>query len=257
MSISTFSSFYFDLTADNDAYLLDFDEGGSELTATLNFGDYTLTDFLAEVETALNAAGALTYTVSLDRATRYVTIAASGTFSLLVSSGSHGAAVFTKLGFSGTDKTAAATYTGTAACGSVYLPQFKLQGYVPAENYTKRLNVTNHETASGLVESVSFGTVRFIEMDIKFATDIYQPSTGPITNNQSGVANLNTFMQFLITKAALEFMPDSSSPNTYFTVLLESTSEDKNGTAYRLKEMIDIKLAGYYSTDKLKFRVVE
>lgn len=55
--IRTKSKFYYGHTIDSDNNLLDFKEGaGTELTATLNVGEYSLTDFVTEVARALNAA---------------------------------------------------------------------------------------------------------------------------------------------------------------------------------------------------------
>ncbi len=258
MSIDTRSQFFYGYTIDSDNYQLDFKEGGgSQLTAELNFGDYTLTTLLTEVKRALETAGALTFTVSVNRSTRKVTIAASGTFSLLTTSGTHGSNVFSLLGFSGADKTGTNTYTADGTSGSAYVPQFKLQSYIPPGNYTKRRNVTVNEAANGLVECVSFGDQDMIAMDIRFSNNIVQPSAGPITSNTSGLADLNLFMRFLITKAALEFMPDLNSPNTFHTVILESTLEDSKGTGYKLKERTDLGIPGYYDTDLLTFRVIE
>lgn len=256
MSITTISKFYYNYSIDATNYQIDFDEGGSELTAELNFGDYSLTEFVTEVQRAMNAAGALTYTVSVARSTRYITISAGSNFSLLTTSGSHGANTFSLLGFSGADKTGASTYTGSSGAGSVFTPQFRLQSYVPPENYRSKRNVTIHETANSNIEVVYFGNLQMIEMDIRFSTNIEQPSSGPITNNSTGVADLNSFMNFLISKAKLEFMPDANDPDTYYTVILESTAQDKNGTEYKLKERTDISAPGYYDTGVLVFRVV-
>lgn len=255
MSLSTRSSFYYGFVIDNDNYLMDFDEGGSELTAELNFGDYSLSDLLVELKRALEAEGALTYTVTVNRSTRKITIAASGTFSLLVSSGSHASNVYDTIGFTGSDRTSAATYTADSASGSSYLPQFNLQKYVPPEHSKKKNNVTIQESASSDVEVVYFGNVQMMEADIQWATSIGQPSNGPITTNYTGVDDLNSFMTFAITKAPFEFMPDKDSPNTYYKVILESTPEEKNGTAYKLKE--NQRAPGYYDTGTLIFRVIE
>lgn len=257
MSISTFSTFYYghEITASNCH--IDFDEGGSALLATLDYGEYTLTEFLTEVKRALEETGALTYTVSVNRSTRIITIAATGNFSLLTTTGSNLAtSTFTLLGFSGSDKTGAATYDASAASGSAYSPQFKLQDYVPKENKRKPTMMTVLETASGDVESVLFANLDRIEMNIKFATNITQPSGGPITSSASGVSDLNTFMRYVTRKFPVEFMPDSSTPATYSKVILDSTAADQKGTGYELKEMLSMKLPGYYETGLLTWRVL-
>jgi len=257
MSITTTSTFYYGHVIDATNNLLDFDEGGADLLATLDHGEYTLTEFLTEVKRALEETGALTYTVTVNRTTRIITIAATGTFSLLTTSGANIAnGPWTLLGFSGADKTGSSTYSASAASGSAYTPQFKLQDYVPKENKQKSTMVTVLETAAGDVECVRFANLDRIDCNIKFATNIFQPSAGPITNSSSGVSNLNTFMRYITKKYPVEFMPDASTPATYSKVILDSTADDSKGVSYELRELISMKLAGYYETGRLTFRVL-
>ena len=90
MSLNTMIKFYFGHNVTSSNSKLDFQEGaGSELTATLNVGDYSLTEYATELQRALNDAGALTFTVTVARATRYVTIAATGAFTLLAATGTN------------------------------------------------------------------------------------------------------------------------------------------------------------------------
>lgn len=67
---------------------LDFNEGGSELTATVSAGTYTLATLAAEIKTQMDSAGANTYTVSVDKDDK-ITISADGQFSLLPNTGSN------------------------------------------------------------------------------------------------------------------------------------------------------------------------
>lgn len=93
---------------------IDFSEGAGELTATVTPGCYTSTTLKSALETALNAAGALTYTVTFNTTTLKTTIAATGVFSLLFATGTHISTDMAEvLGYTATDKTAAATYTST------------------------------------------------------------------------------------------------------------------------------------------------
>ena len=64
----------------NDA--IDFDEGGGELQATLTPGIYNADTLCAEIKTQMDAAGALTYTISYSDTTNKFTIAGSGNFTL-------------------------------------------------------------------------------------------------------------------------------------------------------------------------------
>lgn len=258
MSLTTYSKFYYGhiVTADNNK--INFNEGGSELTATLNTGSYTLSEYVTEIKRALDAAGALTYTVSVVRSTRIITVAAGSNFALLTTSGTQiDSGAFDMMGFSGADKTGASTYSASVASGSSYSPQFLLQDYISNDDLRKSVDASISETASGRVEIVRFGVSQFFEMNIRFITDITQPSIGPIRTNSSGRANARTFMQYLINKTPVEFMPDENTPDTYHKVILESSPEDPKGAGYRLKPRYDIGLPGYFDSGLLKFRVVD
>lgn len=70
-----------EITSSNN--VIKFAEGGGTLTATIAESTYTsTTSFLAAVKAALEAAGALTYTVTHSSTTFKITIAATGTFSV-------------------------------------------------------------------------------------------------------------------------------------------------------------------------------
>ena len=257
MSISTRSLFYygFDVTQDNQ--YLNFDEGGPELTAQIDIGSYSFTDILTEVQTGLNNQGALTYTVTLNRTTRSVTISATGTFSLLISSGSNAStSIFSTLGFTGADLTGAATYTGAAA-GSIYQTQFPLQNYVPIGYLKEKIFSKVNESSSGRIETVSFGTRQFIEGNNEYITNITQPNNGPVYSNATGISDALAFLSFAIDKKPLEFMPDVADPSTFEKVILESSRQSQQGTGFLLEEMVDRNLAGYYRTGLLRFRKVD
>lgn len=258
MALSTFSCFYygFEITADNN--IINFDEGSGELSAELEVGSYTLTTILPVIETAMNTAGALTYTATVNRATRVITISAGSNFSLLTTSGSQiGTSPFSLLGFSGADKTGFSTYSGTAAAGSIYEPQFRLQNYIPPENWTGAALATVNKSASGRVEVVKFGNESFMQCDIKYITNVIQADNEIIKSNASGVDNLLDFMNYCITKGPLEFMPDISDRSDYITLILESTPESKDGVAFKLNELYDKGLPGWFDTGTLKFRLIE
>lgn len=254
--ITTNSAFYynFEITASNK--FLSFNEGGAEIIATLRVGKYTLTTGVNEVIRALNEYGALTYSGSLNRSTRLVTISASGTFSLLTTSGTNSLSIFPTIGFSGSDKTGASSYTGSSAIGSVYQPQFRLQSYIDFEDNQKAVDSTVNVSANGQVELVRFGVVKLMECNIDFITDIDQGSGAYIRTDLSGVSNARTFMQYLVNKGPLEFIPDILTPGTFTNCILESTPESRDGVDFKLKEKFSSGLVGYYSTGLLTFREV-
>jgi hypothetical protein len=168
-SISTLSTFYYghDVTSDN--YSIPFDEGGSELFATLNIGNYSLTEYAEEIERALNVAGALTYTVTVNRTSRKITIAATGVFTLRCNTGSTNAVgAWSMMGFATiADKTGLNTYLADNASGSEYRCQGLLDDYtMPEDNELKESAVVN-ESASGVIQIVHFGDGKRMECNIR------------------------------------------------------------------------------------------
>lgn len=96
---------------------IDFKEsgGGAELNAVITEGTYTATELAAAIKSALEDAGAETYTVTYSSTTGKWTIASAGSYlSLLWSSGTNTAtAAHSTIGFPVTDYTGAVTYTGS------------------------------------------------------------------------------------------------------------------------------------------------
>lgn len=255
--IDTYSIFYFINKVDDGNFYLNFNEGSGELTAEIETGSYTPTDLAEAIESAMNDVGVNTYTVTFNRSDRTFTIASTVNFSLLVATGSNvGSDIYSLIGFITTDRTGASTYTGNAAA-QYYEPQFKLQEFVGVDDLQKAVSASINKSASGIIEVVKFGTEKFYEFNIRFITDYDQGVGGPVKTNLSGLSAARLFMQFLIQKDEIEFMPDISDRATYFKIILESTSEEKNGTGYRLKELYDKGLPGYFETGKLVFRFVE
>lgn len=257
--INTFSKFYYGLTISGSNKYLDFNEGSGDLVAEIQTGTYTPEDLAQAVEDALNLAGTNTYTVSFNRNTRIMTLTSSASVDWLAATGTNvglGYSAYPALGFAATDVTNA-TLTGSSAIGSVYLPQYLLQDYVDQEDSRRNRASTVAVSASGKVQLQSFGMDRFFEFSIKYATDIYQPEGFPIVNNPSGVANLRSFMQWLMNKNNVEFMPDKDSPGTYYRVVLESAAGAGDGSSYKLLEQYGRGLTGYFETGILTFRIIE
>lgn len=258
MALNTFSTFYYGHSVNSSNLKFNFNEGAGELTATIAIGSYTPTDFATQVQTALNAIGSFTYTVTFNRAARTITIATSdGNFSLLVSTGSENAvSAWSLMGFTGADLSGAMTYTGDTTTGSAYSPPFILQDYVTDEDWQQAAAASVNKTASGRVEVVKFGDETFYQMNIKYVNNNTQPDSLIIKNNATGVADLRTFMQYIVEKRPIEFMPDIDATSNFEKVLLESSPSNKDGTGYKLKELYDQGLPGYYETGTLVFRVV-
>lgn len=258
--INTYSKFYYGLTITGQNKYIDFDEGAGELNAEIVTGTYTLEDLAQAVEDALNEAGTLLYTVTVNRSTRILTIASSGPVDWLAATGTNvglGYSAYATLGYPATDVLASTSFAGSSGIGSVYSPQYKLQDYVDQQDSRQNRSQTVSKSASGKVQLQSFGIDRFFEFSIKFATDIYQPAGGPILNNSSGVQNLRNFMQWLMDKNTVEFMPDSAAPGTYYRVVLEQAPGASDGSGYKLQEQYGRGLTGYFESGILTFRIVE
>lgn len=255
--IPLYSKFYYGYIVDNDNYILNFKEGsGSELAANLNPGSYTFTDFAAEIQRALDDAGELGYTVTANRTARTITVAATGTFSLLVSSGtSISTGPFGLMGFTGSDRTSATTYTGNGQSGSEYRPQFWLQNYVSPEDWQQASSASVNVTATGRAEVVKFGTDKFSQFQVRYVTDF--PQNSAIRTDVNALSSLRLFMQFITRRDPFEFMADETQASTFQVFTLESSPDSSTGTGYKISELYDQDLAGYFETPVLKFRLRE
>jgi len=255
--IKTWSKFNYGIQISTSNNKLDFSEGSGQLTATLESGDYTLGEFAEAVSTAMNTVGALDYTATLDRATNQVTLSAPSNFSLLLSSGTNiGVSYADLLGFMQVvDLTGASTYTGSDPAGFEYFPQFLLQSYVPPEHQRKSADATINKSGSGRVEVVRFGIERFIDMDIRFITNLPMDHN-VIRNNPNGLADAIEFLNDISEKNRFEFVPDVDLPDNYYKVILESFPGYENGTGFKLKELYGQNLPDIYETGVMKLRVV-
>ena len=120
------------------------------------------------------------------------------------------------------------------------------------EDMVKTESSTVNTSASGRVEVISYGKVNYMMANIKYATDIV--NQGVIRNNANGVADLRNFMNYIINKYPIEFLPDIDDPNNFTTCILESTALEKKGTAFQLYELYGQGLANYWETKELTFR---
>ena len=257
MALLTHSKFYFNYEVDTTSNAIDFDEGGAEIQATVTTGSYTFTEYALQIQSALNQVGGQTYTVTIDRDTRLITITAPGTFALLITSGTRiGNGAFANMGYTGADLTGAATYQGNNASGSEYRTQFKLQSYIPSENFQRAAAAVLNTSISGKVEVIRFGTESFIEANFKYITDVSMPIGASIRNRATGVADFRTFWQFMITKAPFEFMKNEKDSATFEKIILESTPSERQGIGYKMNELTNTGLVGFFESRTLKFRVV-
>lgn len=260
-NIETFSQFYYGHTVNNGAgtgfgnNAIDFSEGGPDLKAEIPQGDYTLTEYGFAVAKAMNAVGALTYTVTIDRATRIMTISATGVFSLLCNSGaSTNTNAWELMGFdTATDKTGLSTYIAENASGYVYEPQAILHEYTAPDDFVIKQDAVVNKSASGKTQTVEFGTVRFMECNIMpISNDTSRHCGDNFVPSATGIDDARDFMNYIITKAKIEFMEDKDNPGTYFKCQLEKTDESSNGTGFAFKNISK----GFYETGRMIFREV-
>ena len=95
---------WYSVRSTNNSFV--FTEGAGNLTATITPGNYTAAQLVTELKTQLDAAGALTYTVSYSSSTGKLTISAGSNFTIESTDASFTAA-FT--GFT-TDRSGASSY---------------------------------------------------------------------------------------------------------------------------------------------------
>lgn len=253
MGILTKPKFYYIEAVGLNSRFISFDEGLGEIVAELNPSSYSIEELMLEAQRAVNLVATQAYTFDFDRINRTVTISASSNFDLLVTTGSNfGLDAFGLLGFT-SDQTGSNSYTG-AVIGSEYIPQFPLQDFESFDDNEESVQASINESASGIVEVVSFGRRRFMNLNIRYIKNGQPCSDSIYGNDPNAITNIRNFLSFCIGKGRLEFMIDQENENVFDKVLLESTPESKDGVSYRLKEMNG--LQGFFETGKLKFRRV-
>jgi hypothetical protein len=257
MALLTKSKFYFGVSVDTENNVLDIDEGTGSFPVTLAVKAYAPSEIATALSSALNQAGTLNYSVTLNRTTRLLRITASGAFSIRRATGPNSASnIYSVLGFpGGTDLTGLSQYEGTAGVGFEFEPQFYLLDYVPLEHNIKSVKASINETGSGAVEVIRFGTKRYMECSIDFISDQKFIGDEIWESNVNGVSDALNFMGFAIEKATMEFMPNRLDVANYTKLVLESTESDSQGVGFRLIEMLDYG-AGIYRTGRLVFREI-
>lgn len=258
MALLTRASFYFGhIVTDSNKYI-NFIESGGELTAILNVGNYSLSQFVLEVQRAMRDAGALNYIVTVNRTTRIITIQAASNFTILGLTGTQAAqSAFSLMGFPLTDLTGASSYSGSSVSGSKYLPQFPFIDYIPTTDWQEAIDATVNKSGSGKIEVVKYGIQKLMECEIDYVTDTNCGIGSMIESNPNGVNDLRVFLQYLIEKGLVEFMPNRDDASVFETFILEKTDSSSLGIGYKLKEKIGDGLAGFYSTGRLTFRLVD
>jgi len=254
--ITTLSTFYYGFIVTKDNRIINFSEGGPEISAFLKINDYTATEYAQEIQRAMRSAGTQNYVVSFNRNTRKITISAPLNFSLLTFSGSQQAtAIWNMAGFTiATDKTGSNTYTSENPAGFEYRPQLTLTQYISPEDNLVKESASVNISANGVVQVLEFGNGRRMQCVIRGATDKINTRNILFYENPQGVQAFRSFMEFLITKSKLEFMPDVNNRAVYYSLLLDSTDVDQKGTKFTIRNMKGADQ--YFETGPLTFREV-
>jgi len=256
--IDTRSVFYYGNVVEVTSNTLRINEGAADVDVTIPSGRYSLSRYIEVVSTAINSSLSDDYTVIVDRETRLVTIIndQANNFELKVADIFPLNSGFPILGFkTEVNLSGASQYTSDSASGKAYFPQMKLQKYIDFEIQKEYLNGTVKESADGVPEVVSFGLVEFMSCNIISITNREMIINSPMENNPTGYEDAVSFMDYLITKGGIEFIPDRDNRDSFTTCILESTPRSKSGIGYRLEE--NFKLLGFYETGTLTFRKTE
>jgi len=254
MTIKTRSLFYFDYVVSIENTDIVFTEGAGELMAILSIGSYTPSNLALAIANAMNAAGTNDYFCEFSRADRTFKISATANFDLLISSGVTTAPAWALIGFSGGDLVGLATYESDSVTGQEFRPQFLLQDFVAFKDNEGVSFATTKKTAQGVVEVVGFGEESFSEFNIVFQTDVIQGDQTPIETDSNGVGNLRSFMRYAIKKGPIEFMEDRNDVDTFESCMLEKTITNKDGVAFKLRELYSKGLIGYFESGLITLR---
>lgn len=252
--ITTLSTFYYGHKVTRDNQNIDFDEGGSEITAEIPINDYTMEEYVDAVEDAMNAVGGQTYTVTVSRITRKITISATSNFTLRTQTGSHaGTSAYPLMGYDIlANKTGSNSYLADNGTGYEYRPQMVLFDYVGLEDHVVKESAVVNVSTTGIVQTLQWGDGNRMECNIRGIGNGTQKNGALFYENVNGLADARQFLDYLITKSKVEFMPDIANRNTKYDLILESSDADRNGTKWTLKNMA----RDWMQTGRLVFRKV-
>lgn len=254
-TITSRSVFYYGFIVSVANNAIDFDEGGSELQATLRSGDYTAEEYAAELQRALREAGSQEYEVTFNRTSRKITIEAPLPFTLRILTGSRlVTSAYSMAGFTGVLDLTGDEIESTSGAGSEYVTQYPVDQYVAAEDFPVKESATEQVSAIGVTQLISFGEGARVQMNIRLISALTTPVMDGFVADAQGVTKARAFIEFLLTKSKMEFMPDVANRASFTKLILESTQESRTGTSHRLKVMRGA--VGFHETGVLTFRKV-
>lgn len=246
------SSFIYGFDIDESNKYFYFDVGGTQYTAELNVGNYTMTTMGSELSRAMNEVSAEGYTVTVDRPNRFYTITSPTAFSIL------GDSVSTKhcnalLGFATEASAEATSHTSESSAGKVFTPALPLFDYASFEDSQDAGDATVTESSAGTAEIVTTGIVQEMECNIRYITNL--AAGGEYFDQTGGKDAANEFMKYVTAKKKVEFCEDSEDLDAYTPCILASTKRSKQGVGYRLQRVRG--LYDFFETGMLVFRKLE
>lgn len=253
-TLKTLSSFFWGTLVDSTKFAIDFDEGGFELNASIPLGDYTITEYAEAIQAAMRLTGTQLYNVSFNRVTKKITISAPLVFNLRTNTGSRlVSSIWSTAGFSTlSNHTGLNSYTSDSVAGKEYITQIILGDYISTDHSSVKENSTTSVTARGITQIVHFGKGSRPKMNIRGITNKVGLNMPLFYENTNGIQNALDFMEYLIDKNKIEFIPDYSNKNVFKKLFLESSPENKDGTQFALKNIA----VDWYETGTLTFREV-
>jgi hypothetical protein len=251
MALKTQSLILYSYEVLTSAQYIDFQStsGGPVLTAVVNLGEYSLTNLLQAIASAMAEADSTNvYTLTANRNImggyqNRVSISSNGSyFKLLFGSGPHAStSLASLLGFNQVDYTGATSYIGAQTTGTSLIPAYIGYNYNDDQNQAKVFGAVN-VSAVGLKEAIVFQIQNFLDVEFKYEA-------------KSALPNWNSFWTWAIQQRPFDFTPEISNPNTFYQVTLEKTPADSKGLGYLMKEMLP-DFPNYYQTGAINLRVV-
>jgi len=273
MTIETKSMFAYGIDVDASNSNIYFDEGNGEILSVIPFGTYTLESYARIIAETMSSNGVLNYGYDFDKVGRTIDIHANGLFDILVISASGDFNFAKTAGFvdveyygqgntygdgsiyGNKDFTGLTLYRSKIEVGSTYTPQFILQSYIDEKHERALRFASSNESSSGVIETISFGKNKFFSFNIKYATNRIKTKNNHIDRNDTGVEDLESFMDYIIERKEIEFFPDRDDLSISHILVLERAVGGGKGTGFKLKEVRNA--PNYFETGVLKFRKLE
>ena len=223
---------------------------GPVFTATLDQGNFSLTDLLANIVNAMGAVDGLNvYSATVDRSIaggtqNRITISTNGVYlKILFGTGAHAlASIAPTIGFNQVDYSGQTSYSGSSTTGSSIIPTYFGYNWVAPTRNRKLFGAVN-VSASGVKQAVVFQLQQFFRVEFRFESasrvdSLWQP-----------------FFDWASQQNTLEFTPDITSPSIFYQCTLESTEEAGDGLGWEMKEQLP-EFPNLFQTGALEFRVV-